>query len=155
MCCIGPSEHPHQHYCLTSTSPVSQGGSRGRNEPPNRPFSAGIFGRSQNNTVYPQPNDTDVDVETGVNRNRRIRFSKANTQRKLPDRGSNWNLVRQVVWFIHPSIHPSTRIFDVVIYTHIDPFPSRTSTHRRLERLFESLMKMEMEYSREKRSSGR
>jgi len=105
VCCIGPSEHPHQHYCLTSTSPVSQGGSRGRNEPPNRPFSAGIFGRSQNNTVYPQPNDTDVDVETGVNRNRRIRFSKANTQRKLPDRGSNWNLVRQVVWFIHPSIH--------------------------------------------------
>ena len=134
-----------------NSSPFSQGGSRGRDEPPKRPFSAGIFSRSQNNTVYPQPNDADVDVETGVNRNRRIRFSKAIPQRKLPDRGSNWNLVRQVVWLILPS----RRIFGFVIYTHTGPLPSRTSSHRRLERLFESLMKMEMEYSREKRSCER
>ena len=105
----------------------SQGGSRGRDEPPSRPFSAGIFGRSHNNTVYPQPNDTDVDVETGVNRNRRIRFSKAIPipQRKLPDRGSNWNLVSQVVWLILP---PSTLVSLAFLYfAHTDLFSSHIS----------------------------
>lgn len=57
-----------------------------------RPFSAGgLFGRSHSNTVYPQPNQNYVDVETGTSRNRRIRFSNALPQRRVPDRG-NWNL---------------------------------------------------------------
>ncbi len=83
---------------LQSSNVALQGGSREGGDPPNRPYSAGLFGRSQRNTVYPQPNDTDIDVEAGVNKVRRIRFSKAVPQRKLPDRrSSNWTMVSRVV----------------------------------------------------------
>lgn len=110
---------------LQSSNAALQGGRREGDDPSNRPLSAGIFGRSQNSTVYPQPSDTDIDVETGVNRVRRIRFSKAIPHRKLPDRSSNWNLVSRVVWLtsyalslsLPSQLHPSNFILHILTIT--------------------------------------